>query len=481
MKSFTELNKDYQDYTNNETPNNVSRGKTGINDAQRVIIQKYFSNETVFSFKSQPNKSIYSLPADVSKLTNVTVWIGTFKYQPDIILTPERWDEITAVRYNSDIPVAVFIYQGKLEIYPVPSSENTVNIRYKRSVPQMSYEDYNTGYVSNAIYGSYKLKGSTQNLWQNNLPINRDIWNLNLYLALTRTTELDTYPISNWYKITQINVGKRSIYFKRLFYLPLGFSIDTTIPNISFYNISLSEGLVLTGPGKVYNNTIFSNSGNFSFEVSASFGSSSDKILLDNLATLSINNSGNIQVSYINNLGVLITFETPLKGKVTINITRSSDTDNFTINVISSSGSTKVSFQSATSTINSLILQSSVSLSIEYIKIVSNSIVEIDLDSEITEDLGLTADEVFNYKIGQMPVLEEDFQQLLVYKPTLLYLSNKVDSKDRFAQFSALYADGISSLEQYLGAKFTNQVDLDVEIDQDNPNNYLQSINPIIP
>jgi hypothetical protein len=103
--------------------------------------------------------------------------------------------------------------------------------------------------------------------------------------------------------------------------------------------------------------------------------------------------------------------------------------------------------------------------------------------SSITSDTVLTL--VNNYTgsntatatfvIGQAPLLTEDFHDLLVYRPLMIYFSTLVDNPNKKAEFEGLYNAGIALLDKYAGSKTVN-VNLRGAINTINPNIYPQSI-----
>jgi len=86
---------------------------------------------------------------------------------------------------------------------------------------------------------------------------------------------------------------------------------------------------------------------------------------------------------------------------------------------------------------------------------------------------GITAVSGSSYTLGQVPIIREDFQDLLVYRPLMIYFSsiNKDDSKK--AQFEGLYNDGISRMDEYEGMKSTD-VSLGTEAPTYNSNLFWQ-------
>jgi len=80
-----------------------------------------------------------------------------------------------------------------------------------------------------------------------------------------------------------------------------------------------------------------------------------------------------------------------------------------------------------------------------------------------------------SYIIGQAPLLLEDFQDLLVYRPLMIYFSTIVDNPTKKAEFEGLYNSGIELLDKYAGSKTVN-ANLRGAVNTINPNLYPQSI-----
>lgn len=80
-----------------------------------------------------------------------------------------------------------------------------------------------------------------------------------------------------------------------------------------------------------------------------------------------------------------------------------------------------------------------------------------------------------NFTIGQMPLLLEDFHDLIVYRALVIYFSSVNKDKDKLQSFTNLYNDGISKLDDYAGSKTIN-VNLRQYINTNNPNLYQQSL-----
>lgn len=77
-----------------------------------------------------------------------------------------------------------------------------------------------------------------------------------------------------------------------------------------------------------------------------------------------------------------------------------------------------------------------------------------------------------NYIIGQFPLLQEDFHDMLVYGALMVYYSSIVKDKDQFMLYKKLYDDKLVLLEAYAGTKSIN-VDLGMQPVPANPNLFI--------
>lgn len=102
----------------------------------------------------------YNIPADVSKIKNSTINVGQIKYQPIFVSSRQEWDRINFLPYNSDIPNYVFIYNGQMGFFPIPSTTgNIITFNYKCRVPDFSFADFSTGTITGTA-GSTTITGS---------------------------------------------------------------------------------------------------------------------------------------------------------------------------------------------------------------------------------------------------------------------------------------------------------------------------------
>lgn len=78
-----------------------------------------------------------------------------------------------------------------------------------------------------------------------------------------------------------------------------------------------------------------------------------------------------------------------------------------------------------------------------------------------------------SYTVGQMPILAEDFQDMLIWKPLIFYFSSIVDNKVKRAEFQGLYDEKLKQLDEYADSSSVN-VNLSRTTTYQNPNLYWQ-------
>lgn len=79
------------------------------------------------------------------------------------------------------------------------------------------------------------------------------------------------------------------------------------------------------------------------------------------------------------------------------------------------------------------------------------------------------------YTIGQMPILAEDFQDMLLYKPLYTYFSSVNPQPEKAAQFKDLYEERLKLLQEYSGTNTIN-VNLGRRPQYLNPNLFPQDL-----
>lgn len=77
-----------------------------------------------------------------------------------------------------------------------------------------------------------------------------------------------------------------------------------------------------------------------------------------------------------------------------------------------------------------------------------------------------------NYIIGQFPLLQEDFHDMLVFGALMVYFSSIKKDPDQYKLFKNMYDERLQLLEAYAGTKSVN-VDLGAQPIPNNPNLFL--------
>lgn len=111
--------------TQNSSTANIEAAKNMINDEHKYLLQKYFFNEKSYAIETVGQQQEYPLPFDYSKLKTGTVTIGDLRWTPTEILSRQEWDALNVFPYYADIPSNFYIYNGKFNLWPIPSTGST--------------------------------------------------------------------------------------------------------------------------------------------------------------------------------------------------------------------------------------------------------------------------------------------------------------------------------------------------------------------
>lgn len=144
----------------------------------------------------------YPIPANVSKIKNDTITVGQLVYTPAPVQSIQEWTLLNALPYTSDIPNYFYIYNNRVQFWPIPSTTgNIITFNFKGRVADLTFSDYSTGTLSNIAVGSNAITG-VSTAWNATgaYPLNTDITYFNLHLKIT--------PPSGdgiWYPIQRFN------------------------------------------------------------------------------------------------------------------------------------------------------------------------------------------------------------------------------------------------------------------------------------
>lgn len=150
MLTFTGYQNRFTDLTQNTATANGTRGMQLINDSLRYLTQKYFFNEQQYQTLTQAQVQVYQLPFDVKDLINETVLVGGILWQPLEAPSRQFWDALNTIPFYSDFPQFSYRFKAnQLMLFPVPTSSNDpIQINYKRRIKDLAAADYTTGTLS---------------------------------------------------------------------------------------------------------------------------------------------------------------------------------------------------------------------------------------------------------------------------------------------------------------------------------------------
>ena len=139
----------------------------------------------------------YVLPPYTSKPKSVYVTVGSYRYSPKEVTTQKEWDWLNETVQTGDIATHYRIYDGFLELYPKPSTaDSVVTINARRTAKDLSLADYTTGNIDIVTKGSQLVTGAGTPAWTAPMA---GRW-LKITPSNTATADGDGY----WYEIARV-------------------------------------------------------------------------------------------------------------------------------------------------------------------------------------------------------------------------------------------------------------------------------------
>lgn len=165
MRTLTDLITEYQDVTNDTSAANKTRGIRKFNEKQRQICadSDFWWLRDEWTIPTLANTNSYQLPVRLRKLASVRVAIDSTEYTLDYIADPKKWDEFTnyLTAFRSDIPLYYTEREGKVLIYPTPTSAgNTIKLTGLKRPKDLVLENYTTGTIA-VTNGSTAVVGTS--------------------------------------------------------------------------------------------------------------------------------------------------------------------------------------------------------------------------------------------------------------------------------------------------------------------------------
>lgn len=154
MYSYTSGRNLYGQLTNNDSSTNLSFGDTMINEYIRSYCAsnggKWWFLEKATTQSTVASQQAYVLPASTRKIIDLYVTVGTTVYSPIAVESPELWKRVLQSQLGTGDRALFYYRQGnQVLIAPTPaSSGNTITIRVRKNVKDLSVADYATGTVT---------------------------------------------------------------------------------------------------------------------------------------------------------------------------------------------------------------------------------------------------------------------------------------------------------------------------------------------
>lgn len=260
MRSYTQLTTDYGILSLNNSSANIVQGTRLINDAIRILVNKFYFNESSFTTPSVSGQQFYNLPPQCRKIINVTGTIGSVVWITKDCPDRNYWDFLNTIQFKQDFPMFHFIWNHNTQfgVWPTPaSSGNTYTVNYQARNIDLSQADYTTGTVTatNAsptlTFAGSVLVGNMANRWiQISAPAGDNQW----YQILSVNTGANTAVLYGNYTGTTVSgasftIGEMAVLPEDYQDLPLYRALEiyftSIVPNAT--NAKLYQGLYERG------------------------------------------------------------------------------------------------------------------------------------------------------------------------------------------------------------------------------------------
>lgn len=440
MKSFTTLSALWTTYTQNTSSANVALGSQLINDTHRYLLQKFFNNETTYSIATQgaASQNLTTTAGISTGATSATLsspWVGTtglinvvFSDGESILVnftnasTALTWTTPLVNTVTSTISVSILT----LTVAPVAGAVSaTLTSAWLGNTIQLQ-----VAFSDGEVRMVYFTNGSTALTW--NVPLQSTVT-----LSISVAGQQFYAMPPNYSKMKNVTITQGNLQWPMIEVLTRQewdalnvFPYYASIP-VYFYIFPGGDhgGQVGIWPIPSTTNNVL----NYTY-----------KYRVPDLS-LTDYTTGNVSVT-----------------TKTTAITSSGATFPVTTNIQNESRWIQFAPTATTST-------SGDNLWYQLINIPTSSTATLYQPYQ-----GTTITSSTTYTIGQMPLINEDFHDLLVYRPLMIYFSSINKDIDKANQFGELYKDGEERLMKYCGTNTTN-VNLGRRARQSNPNLYSQN------
>lgn len=260
MRSIQTLQTDFGILSLNNSAANIVQGTRLINDAIRILVNKFYFNESSFTTPSVSGQQFYNLPPQCRKIINVTGTIGSVVWITKDCPDRNYWDFLNTIQFKQDFPMFHFIWNHNTQfgVWPTPaSSGNTYTVNYQARNIDLSQADYTIGTVTatngspNITFAGSTLVGNMANRWiQIQAPAGDNQW----YQILSVNTGANTAVLYGNYTGTTVAgasfvIGEMAVLPEDYQDLPLYRALEiyftSIVPNPT--NAKLYQGLYERG------------------------------------------------------------------------------------------------------------------------------------------------------------------------------------------------------------------------------------------
>lgn len=146
--------------------NNLALLSQFLNDSIRTVCTMRGGSfpwlETTGTASTVASQNYVYIPNKIRKLVDVYITVGTQVYIPEAVYDANKWEEILSSNLgSSDVPYFYYREGNKLLIAPTPAtSSNTVTMRGRLNIRDLSIADYTTGNIVSIASGGTAVVGS---------------------------------------------------------------------------------------------------------------------------------------------------------------------------------------------------------------------------------------------------------------------------------------------------------------------------------
>lgn len=196
IKPFDIIYADIQNQTGDDSTAFLTQIKRWINETQRLVLaHPVKATERTRNITTAASTARYTVHADLRKIISVvTSPDGTTVYRPTAVDDPDFWEYLQSLQAGTSNQPQYYYQEGAdLLLWPTyADASDTITVRYRKRVIDMSRATYTTGTIVTATAGDETLVGSGTS-WTSRKPVGEQ------WLRIAQTA--GDY---NWYRVESI-------------------------------------------------------------------------------------------------------------------------------------------------------------------------------------------------------------------------------------------------------------------------------------